>query len=42
MLIYLKGRLLALTDHSLMMAFSSQQITQAANCIDWQELVARS
>ena len=36
MLIYLKGTLLSLTDHSLMMAFSNQQITLAASKIDWE------
>jgi hypothetical protein len=42
LLIYLKGTLLALTDHSLMMAFSGQQIALTASRIDWEELVARS
>lgn len=42
MLIYLKSGLLSLFDHSLMMAFSSQQITLTAGKIDWEELVWRS
>lgn len=35
LLIYLKSTLLGLYDHSLMMAFSGQQISLAASKIDW-------
>ena len=42
LLIYMKDTLLTLQDNSLMMAFSTQQITKTASGIDWADLIERS